>query len=155
MNSSNDDTPKPKVVVGSDPRPAPRKWRWQRPSKRTVIIIAAVLVLLITTFVVYRVTRPQVKVATSVATVEITETGFSPGVIKIKKGERIVWVNKDSKLHQVAADPHPTSESLPSLKSDEPLLQDEVYSAVFEKSGTFTYHDYLDPLNLQGTIIVE
>lgn len=153
MNSPNDISSH--VVVSSDPPSTRRKWQWQRPSRRTLIIIAGAAVLVVAALIVFMLTRPRAEVPGSVATVEITETGFSPAVIKIKKGERVVWVNKDPKMHQVAADPHPTSESLPSLKSEEPLLQDEVYSAVFEKSGTFTYHDYLDPMNLQGAVIVE
>ncbi|HEX8763469.1 MAG TPA: cupredoxin domain-containing protein [Candidatus Saccharimonadales bacterium] len=129
-----------------------RRWR---PSKRTLISMAAAAVLVIGSVLALIMTRKDSVLPPSVATVEITETGFNPLVIKVKKGDRIQWVNKDSRLHQPAADPHPTSSSLPSLKSNEAILKDETYTAVFEKSGTFTYHDFLDPLNYQATIIVE
>jgi plastocyanin len=119
------------------------------------IIAAVVIALLIAAVTTFALTRKRTELPLSVPTVEITNEGFNPAVIKIKKGNRVQWVNKDVQLHQVAADPHPTGESLPSLKSAEPLLQEEVYSAVFEKSGTYTYHDFLDPLGFQATVIVE
>lgn len=120
-----------------------------------IIVIIAVIVLgtILAVWLTKRSTTPPVtRVA---AKVEITETGFVPQTIRIKKGESVTWINKDSKPHQVAADPHPTGDLLPSLKGEEPLLQEEQYTAIFEKTGTFTYHDYLDPVGYQATIIVE
>lgn len=132
------------------------KHRWRRPSKRTIIIAAiALAVLLVGVITAILLTRGNDDMPASVPTVEITETGFSPAVIKVKKGEQIQWVNLDSRPHQIAADPHPTGESLPTLKSPDPLAEHESYTAVFENTGTFTYHDFLDPLGFQGVIIVE
>jgi len=125
-------------------------------SRRTIIIGVVALVLIIGMGVLLLAnTKDEAAKVTSVATVDITETGFSPLTIRVKKGDRITWINKDAKPHQVAADPHPTGESLPTLKSEDPLMQDESYTAVLEKPGTFTYHDYLDPVGFQATIIVE
>src|SRR5687768_15557339 len=128
------------------------KKRW-RPTKRQIIIAAALLAVVIG-ILIFALTRKEAEIPASVPTVEITETGFSPLVIKVKRGDRVQWVNKDTRMHQVAADPHPTGELLPSLKSAEPLLEQETYTAVFEKAGTFTYHDFLDPLGYQATVIV-
>lgn len=141
-----------KATVYFASEPAKRRWR---PSRRQIIIAAIAVVIIAACVLIFAITRKDAEVAVSVPTVEITETGFNPLVIKVKRGERVQWVNKDSRMHQVAADPHPTSESLPSLKSTEPLLEQETYTAVFEKSGTFTYHDFLDPMGYQATIIVE
>lgn len=121
-----------------------------------LIVAIIAVVVLGTILVVWLVNRskstPTFKVA---AKVEITTSGFSPLTIHVKKGERVTWVNKDEKPHQVASDPHPTGDLLPSLMSEEPLLQDEQYTAIFEKAGTFTYHDYLDPVGYRATVIVE
>jgi|SRR5688572_26704800 len=130
------------------------KKRW-RPTKRQIIIAAALLAAVVIGILIFALTRKEAEIPASVPTVEITETGFSPLVIKVKRGDRVQWVNKDTRMHQVAADPHPTGELLPSLKSAEPLLEQETYTAVFEKAGTFTYHDFLDPLGYQATVIVE
>ncbi len=125
-------------------------------SRRTIsiIIVALVLVIGIGALLLAK-NKDEAAKVTSVATVDITETGFNPLTIRVKKGDRITWVNKDAKPHQVAADPHPTGESLPTLKSEDPLMQDESYTAVMEKPGTYTYHDYLDPVGFQATIIVD
>lgn len=132
-----------------------RPSRRLRFSRRTIIIVAAVVLLIAGCITLFALTRRDAVLPSSVATVDINETGFNPVVIKVKKGERVQWVNKDSRMHQVAADPHPTSSSLSTLKSHEAILKDETYTAVFEKTGTFTYHDFLDPLNYQATVIVE
>lgn len=123
---------------------------------RWLIIAIVVVIILGTILTVWLTKRSNTSPVSRVAAkVEITGTGFVPLTIRIKKGESVTWVNKDSKPHQVAADPHPTSDLLPSLKGDEPLLQEEQYTAIFEKTGTFTYHDYLDPVGYHATVIVE
>jgi plastocyanin len=87
--------------------------------------------------------------------VSITPQGFEPQTIKIKKGQSLTWVNQDDKPHHVVADPFPSGDSLKSLNSIEPLTRDDSYTAVFEKMGTFTYHDQLDPVGFKATVIVE
>lgn len=89
------------------------------------------------------------------AQVTITSTGFVPAVINIKPGQQVIWINQDKVLHQVAADPHPTHTSLPGFDSAEPSKTKETYAFTFEKSGTFTYHDHLNPLKFKGTVIVK
>ncbi len=146
----DDNSNQARVYFGDEPT----KRRW-RPTKRQIIVAATLLAAIVIGVLIFALTRKEAEMPASVPTVEINETGFNPLVIKVKKGERIQWVNKDSRMHQVAADPHPTGETLPSLKSAEPLLKQETYTAVFEKAGTFTYHDFLDPLGYQATVIVE
>ena len=86
--------------------------------------------------------------------VTISKDGFSPATLKIKKGQSVEWTNKDDALHQIAADPHPTHSSIPELFSD-PLNKGESYAFTFDTSGSFTYHDEMNPLTVLGTIIVE
>lgn len=86
--------------------------------------------------------------------VVITKDGFSPITIQIKKGDSVTWTNKDSSIHQVAADPYPSHSSLPPLDSG-PLNANDSYNFPFEKSGTYTYHDEINPLKLKGTVIVK
>lgn len=93
--------------------------------------------------------------AAAAGTVQINSRSFEPQTIKIKKGQAVTWVNKDSRPHHIMADPYPTGDSLKSLNSVEPLAQDESYTATFEQAGTYTYHDQLNPARLKGTVIVE
>lgn len=88
------------------------------------------------------------------AAVEITKAGFYPATISVKKGSVVTWTNKDTKPHQVASDPHPTHTALPGLGSIV-LTKGDSFSFIFEKTGTYTYHDHLNPLKFKGTIIVE
>lgn len=89
------------------------------------------------------------------ATVEISSNGFEPQTIKVKRGQTVMWLNSDSRPHQIASDPYPTNETLPSLNSEEPLAEGESYTATLDETGTFTYHDELNPVGPKATIIVE
>lgn len=88
------------------------------------------------------------------ATVLITEQGFSPSTITVSKGTTVVWTNQDAKPHQVAADPYPSASSFPELFSKQPIGSEGSYSFRFKNSGTWTYHDQLNP-EMSGTIVVE
>jgi plastocyanin len=87
--------------------------------------------------------------------VSVTEEGFSPATIQIKKGESVTWTNVSGGVHQIASDPHPVHDNLPGLFSEEALQPDDSFTYQFEDSGTFTYHDHLNPFTFQGIVIVE
>ena len=86
---------------------------------KKIYIAAVILVILLIGIVVMFITRkpqstttPAVPVAQ--ATVTITNAGFIPATIKIKQGQQVVWINTDTKDHQISADPHPSHSSLPA-----------------------------------------
>lgn len=89
------------------------------------------------------------------AAVEITRTGFVPQTIRLRSGGMINFINKDTNPHQIMSDPHPGHTLYPFLNTDEVLNKDGSVALIFEKSGTYTYHDHLNPLEYQGTVIVE
>lgn len=88
-------------------------------------------------------------------TVEITKDGFMPQTIKVKKSGVVNFINQDSKPHLIASDPHPSHTLYPFLNTDETLNKNGSVSITFEKTGTFTYHDHLNPLKYKGAVIVE
>lgn len=91
-----------------------------------------------------------------IVTIRITKNGFDPAEAKIKKGVTVVWVNDDTKAHQPASNPHPVHDQFKDLGSGEVLIKKgDEFSLVFNKTGTFRYHDHLNPLNFNGTIKVE
>ncbi|MDP2672117.1 MAG: cupredoxin domain-containing protein [Candidatus Daviesbacteria bacterium] len=100
-------------------------------------------------------TSAPVTISSSQAQVTITDKSFEPATLQIEKGQQVTWVNQDQDLHQVASDPHPTHTNLSGFDSEEPLAKDDAFSFIFEKEGTFTYHDHLNPLEFKGTIIVK
>ena len=100
--------------------------------------------------------------------IEITSDGFSPNELKIKKGDDVTWINKDSGEYWPASAMHPTHTVYPGSDinkcgTDEEknifdvckgLKQDESFSFTFNEKGTWFYHDHLNP-KLFGKIIVE
>lgn len=91
--------------------------------------------------------------ASAEASVNITANSFDPAVLSVKKGTRIIWTNSDQAMHQVVSNPHPSHDSLPGLKS-EILNQGQTYEYVASQSGSFSYHDEINP-TVNVTIEVE
>lgn len=87
-------------------------------------------------------------------TITYDANGFSPNVITIAKGGAVVFQNKTGKLASVASGPHPTHLKYPEFdqyKTDQ-RGKDE-FRFVFEKVGSWGYHDHLNA-NMTGTVIV-
>jgi plastocyanin len=89
------------------------------------------------------------------AEVSITSSGFSPATVTVKVGQAVTWVNTDSAPHIVASDPYPTDNALSGFDSQQNLSPNDHYSFAFDKAGTYTYHDDLNPYTLAGTVIVK
>ena len=94
--------------------------------------------------------------------VNITSSGFSPQNIKIKAGESVTFINKDTTEHWPASGMHPTHTHYPeeggcigsTFDACEGLKQGERYSFTFHHKGEWNYHDHLNS-GFTGTIIVE
>ena len=86
-------------------------------------------------------------------TIRISSSGFSPETVKIKVGGKVTFINDDSIDHQIASAPHPTHTDYPKLNVGV-LKPGEARIAEFDKTGTFGYHDNLNP-TLKGEIVVE
>ena len=93
-------------------------------------------------------TVPQAQVA-------ITSQGFVPQTILIQKGSSVIWTNKDIRPHQIASDPHPTHSLLTSLGQGKAISPKSTFTFTFNQTGTFTYHDELNPLGAKGEVIVK
>lgn len=74
--------------------------------------------------------------------VSIESNGFNPKLINISVGDKVVWVNNNSKLHWPASDPHPTHTGLPDFDPFADLLPGETFSYTFTNAGAFSYHDH-------------
>lgn len=87
--------------------------------------------------------------------VEVSSAGFTPQTIRMKKGGAVRFISIDNNPHQVMSDPHPAHNLYPFLNTDEVLNTRESATVILEGSGTFTYHDHLNPLKFKGIVIVE
>lgn len=86
-------------------------------------------------------------------TVEIHSNRFAPNILEIKRGETIIWVNKDNKARRVASNPHPVHNDYPGFDSLKNLEEGQSYRFTFENSGVWGYHDHLNP-NVEGRVSV-
>lgn len=88
------------------------------------------------------------------AVVNITDHGFVPAQLTVKKGTLVTWVNKTAAPHQIASDPYPTHSDLMGLYSGSPIDPEASYSYLFDKDGNWGYNDYLHP-TVNGTVTVQ
>ena len=86
-------------------------------------------------------------------TVTLTTAGFNPQTITVKPGTRVVWLNKSGVTETVNSDNHPTNLLFPFLNLGR-FNDGFSITTMFTKSGTYTYHNELNP-DQKGTIIVE
>ena len=80
--------------------------------------------------------------------VHITEAGFEPEKVVIKKGNRVVWINEKESYSWPASDPHPTHENYSGFDPEEPFRNGEAWAYRFELGGNWQYHDHLKPSSL-------
>lgn len=101
-------------------------------------------------------------VATSIAspsakaeenTVTVTANGFEPQTITVKVGSTVTWINKSGTTVIINSDPHPIHNFWPFLNLGS-FADGGSVSATFQKSGTYTYHNHLDP-SQKGTVIAQ
>ena len=132
-------------------------------NKRNKLVVMGLVVVLVVVGVLLVLSRQQKKPATDKssaqapsqsATVNITEDGFSPAGLVIKKGTAVVWKNSDTEVHRVAANPFKTHIDLPGLDSKTNIAPNGTYVYVFNDTGTFHYHDELHASS-NGSITVQ
>ena len=145
----------------SDPGWFPKLSLLNGPQK-ALALVSVVMLASVVTLSVYQVFIKEQTPATSVtapatASVSITSSGPSPATITVSAGTVLTWTNDDTKPHQIAADPHPSNDSIPGFESDTSLLPGDSLSFAFEDQGLYTYHDHLNPLDRiwQGRVVVE
>lgn len=132
-------------------------------SKKRLVIIGVVVLLAIVIIigVVFsrrgkQATQPPVgKIPEPTAVVTITKDGFVPSTLTIKKGQTVKWVNNIDSPHRVASDPYPTHTGLPGFDSGNNLDKGSTYVFNFQNTGTFGYHDHLNPQTIKGVITVQ
>lgn len=81
-------------------------------------------------------------------------TSFSPASVTIKNGDVVVFKNASSDSFRPASDPHPTHTNYPEFDAKQPIAAGGTYQFKFTKSGTWGYHNHLNP-SATGTIIVK
>ncbi len=83
----------------------------------------------------------------------VTDSGFLPVSVTIKTGQTVRWTNTSKKEASVNSNPHPAHNLNRFLNLGE-LPPGSSFQVAFEKEGTYSYHNHLNPTQ-QGTIIVK
>lgn len=82
-----------------------------------------------------------------------TDTGFAPKTVTVKKGTNITFINNSSKGMWVASAMHPTHQLLPGFDELKSVSAGGTYEYMFEKVGTWKYHNHVAPADI-GTVVV-
>lgn len=82
------------------------------------------------------------------------DVGFSPSVLRVKVGATVTFKNGESETMWVASNPHPIHTDYSGFDAKRGYAKGESYSFTFAKSGTWKYHNHLNPSE-GGTIVVE
>ena len=97
-------------------------------------------------------TAPPIVVPTGKTTVTLTANGFDPQTITVKTKTQVIWTNNSSTDATVNSADHPTHQKYPPLNLGLFPSGSNV-SLVFDKPGTYSYHDHLHP-EKTGTVVV-
>lgn len=85
--------------------------------------------------------------------ISMTDSGFSPATLTVKKGSTVVFKNNSTKARWPASAPHPTHTDYPGFDPKGPLAAGESWSFKFDQVGIWKYHDHLQP-TLFGSVTV-
>jgi plastocyanin len=91
-------------------------------------------------------------------TVTITAAGFTPQTIDVALGSRVLFVNNDSKSHNVSSDPHPERDDCPEINQVgflNPGDRRETGNLVVARACGFHDFDMASVPSLHGTINIK
>jgi plastocyanin len=121
------------------PRRAPTVTKGNAMRRRTLLGPAALALLLLAVVLLVASAAPQEATAAT-KRVTISNFAFTPQVITIKHGTKVVWKNLDSTAHNVtSASNMSTSAKATGLFASPTLGSGASYSRTFKKKGTFFY----------------
>jgi plastocyanin len=100
-------------------------------------------------------TSPYAIVQTN--TITIASSGVSPKNIQIAVGSRVLFVNNDSRSHNVTSDPHPEHTDCRAQPVRLPRRWPEPETGNLVTVRTCGFHDHDDPSAaiLQGSIVIK
>lgn len=94
---------------------------------------------------------------TATATITITTSGVDQKEVTIAQGQRVRFVNNDTRSHDMSSDPHPTHTDCPEINQVGVLQVGQTKeTGNFVTARTCGFHDHNLPTNtsLQGRIVI-
>lgn len=123
-------------------------WYFVSNSQRNKVIAPAAQIILTPTKVIDKQSTSSGEMA-----VNVTNNGFDPATVTVKIGTKVTWMNKNSDSVIIASDPHPLHTDYPPLNLGS-LGAGQSASLVFNKQGSYSYHNHLNPSEI-GKVIVQ
>jgi len=90
-------------------------------------------------------------------TITITSAGVNPKSAQISVGQRVLFVNNDTRSHNMTSDPHPEHTDCPELNQVGFLTSGqnrETGNLVTARTCGFHDHDNPDSASLKGSIVI-
>ena len=91
------------------------------------------------------------------ATITISSTGASPKNVIVSPGSQVLFVNLDSRAHQMVSDPHPGHTDCPEFDQIGTLLPGQSrQTGNLNTARTCAFHDHINFENqsLRGTVTI-
>lgn len=85
--------------------------------------------------------------------VHMNEDGFYPSELTVPKGDTVIFENTDTRDRWPASNIHPTHGIYPEFDPKEAISPGEEWQFKFTKTGSWKYHDHLNP-KITGTVAV-
>ena len=86
--------------------------------------------------------------------ISLTQKGFEPKNITVKKGEMIVWTNNSGKLASVNSADHPTHKKFRFLNLG-PFKTGMSIQAIMRRTGNFQYVNHLNSAQTGNITVIE
>lgn len=88
--------------------------------------------------------QPSVQTGNDVI-ITLTEDGFTPETLTIKKGTTVTFRSETGEFFWPASNLHPSHEIYPQFDPKEPIAKDKTWSFRFDRIGEWKYHDHIAP----------
>ena len=91
-------------------------------------------------------------------TITVTSSGVSPNPMRVTPGTRVLFLNSDSRLHEMTSDPHPEHTDCPEINQVGLLTPGQLKeTGNLNTVKTCGYHDHQNPddKKFQGNIIIQ
>lgn len=87
--------------------------------------------------------------------ISMTDAAYAPNPLTIKKGDTVKFTNNGTKTNWPASAPHPTHTDYPEFDPKAGVAVGQSWSFTFTKTGTWRFHDHLNPTHFGSVIVTE
>jgi len=87
--------------------------------------------------------------------IRMTDAGFEPSAVTIKKGTAVKFINSDDTNRWPASAPHPSHTDYPEFDPKQAVAAGSSWTFTFDRTGTWRFHDHLLPTKFGSVTVTE